>query len=68
MHAQGGTNTRAGTAAFMRRFEVQVDPDGQLDEAERARRATHARKSYMAVLALKAQRAKRRHASTPEAA
>ncbi|MEJ7697469.1 MAG: hypothetical protein WKF78_12820 [Candidatus Limnocylindrales bacterium] len=54
LHAQGGTNTKAGTAAFLERFERQVDPDGRLTPEERTRRAAHARKSYMAGLALKA--------------
>lgn len=58
LHAQGGTNTKAGTAAFIERFERQVDPDGRLTPEERTRRATHARKSYMAGLALKASRAR----------
>jgi hypothetical protein len=37
----------------MRRFEREVDPDGTLDPAERARRAENARKAYFASLALK---------------
>ena len=60
LHAQGGTTTSAGTAAFLARFEKQVDPDGVLAPGERARRAAFARKSYMAALALKASRAKTR--------
>jgi hypothetical protein len=44
------------------RFERQVDPDGVLAPAERARRAAHARKSYMSLLALKASRARTRNA------
>jgi hypothetical protein len=60
LHAQGGTSTKAGTTAFLARFEKQVDPDCILRPEERARRATFARKSYMAVLALKASRAKTR--------
>lgn len=58
LHAQGGTSTAAGTAAFLRKFEVQVDPNSQLPPAERARRAEHARKQYMAKLALKRSRAR----------
>lgn len=60
LHAQGGTSTKAGTAAFLARFEREVDPDGRLPPEERSRRAAHARKSYMAGLALKASRAKSR--------
>jgi hypothetical protein len=52
LHAKGGTSTEAGTAAFLSRFEREVDPDGILGAAERARRAAHARKAYMARLAL----------------
>jgi hypothetical protein len=66
LHAQGGTSTKAATAAFLARFERQVDPDGSLPPEERARRAAHARKSYMVRLALKASR--RRSATRPEAA
>ena len=57
MHAQGKTNTRAATIAQLARFERQVDPDGTLAPDERARRADHALRSYMASLALKASRA-----------
>jgi hypothetical protein len=60
LHAQGGTSTKAGTAAFLDRFERQVDPDGVLTAEERARRAVYARKSYMTSLALKASRARSR--------
>ena len=68
LHAQGGTTTKAGTAAFLARFEKQVDPDGELPVEERARRARHALKSHMSVLALKASRARRRPVTTTEAA
>lgn len=60
LHAQGRTSTKAGTAAFLARFERQVDPDGLLTPEERARRADHARRAYMASLALKASRARTR--------
>jgi hypothetical protein len=66
LHAQGGTSTKAGTIAFLARFEAQVDPEGVLPANERARRAQFARKSYMASLALKSARARSRGA--PEAA
>ena len=68
LHAQGGTSTKAGTRAFLARFEKQVDPDGVLPVDERTRRARHALKSHMSVLALKASRARRRRAPTPQAA
>lgn len=44
--------------AFMARFERQVDPDGVLDEAERLRRADHAKRAYFSALALKSARAR----------
>lgn len=65
MHAQGKTNTGPATVAQLARFERQVDPDNSLTAEERVRRATHARKSYMASLALKSSRAKTRKASGP---
>jgi hypothetical protein len=51
--------TAPGRAAALERFERQVDPDGTLPPAERARRAEHARKAYFAGLALKSARARR---------
>ncbi|MGH3968275.1 MAG: hypothetical protein ACRDTV_09240 [Mycobacterium sp.] len=41
------------------KFERQVDPDGKLSPAERAKRAEHARKAYFARLALKSARVRR---------
>lgn len=52
--------TAAARAAFLDRFELQVDPDCQLDPAERSRRAAHARKAYFAALALKSAQARRK--------
>lgn len=68
LHAQGGTSTKAGTSAFLARFERQVDPDGRLSPEERSRRATFARKAYMGSLALKASRARSHRPAAPEAA
>jgi hypothetical protein len=54
--------TRNGRAAFEARFEREVDPDGVLAPAERAKRAEAARKAYylrMSRLAVAARRAKR---------
>lgn len=45
--------TRPGTEAFLAGFEYEVDPDGTLPEAERARRAEAARRSYFQRLALR---------------
>jgi hypothetical protein len=65
MHAQHDARqtTASGRAAFLARFEAEVDPDGRLDPQERARRAEQARRAYFARLALaatKARRAKRK--------
>lgn len=51
--------TAAARSAFLDRFDRQVDPDGALDPAERARRAAHARKAYFTRLALASARARR---------
>ncbi|WP_299442236.1 hypothetical protein [uncultured Phycicoccus sp.] len=45
--------TAPARGAFLARFEDQVDPDRQLSDDERARRATNARKAYFANLARK---------------
>jgi hypothetical protein len=62
MHARNDSKetTAAGTAAFKARFEREVDPDCVLSAEERARRAEHARRAYMASLALKSSKARRR--------
>lgn len=52
--------TAKARAAFLDRFEQEVDPTGALDPAERKRRAEHARKAYFAKLALKSAQARRR--------
>ncbi|WP_244975579.1 hypothetical protein [Mycobacterium kubicae] len=44
------------------KFERQVDPDGELSPAERAKRAEHARKAYFKRMALKSAQARRRKA------
>jgi len=67
LHAQGGTNTAPARKAFLDRFDRQVDPDGTLDPAVRAKRAEHARKAYFLALALKSAQARRR-AAPPDAA
>ncbi len=66
MHARHGLETSSpGTAAFLRKFEVEVDPERELDEAERQRRAKAALRSHMAGLRLRQLTAdrKRREAS-----
>ena len=48
--------TAPARAAFARRFEREVDPDGVLPEAERLKRAAFARRAFMLKLALKSSR------------
>ena len=52
--------TAPARAAFLDRFEREVDPEGVLAPQERARRAEHARKAYFTRLALKSARARRK--------
>lgn len=54
--------TAAARKAALDRFESQVDPDGVMDPATRAKAADAARKAYFASLALKSSlaRAKRK--------
>jgi hypothetical protein len=51
--------TANGRAAFLARFEREVDPTGTLDPAERRRRADQARRAYFIRLALAAVEARR---------
>lgn len=48
--------------AFIERFEREVDPDGKLDPAERAKRAENLRRAHFARLSLKAAQARRKRA------
>jgi hypothetical protein len=50
--------TAKARQAFLDRFEREVDPLGELDPSERARRASHARKSHMKRLSLASSRAR----------
>jgi hypothetical protein len=50
--------TAAGRAAFLSRFEDQVDPTRSLPENERLRRAEAARKAYFTRLSFEALRAR----------
>ena len=50
--------TQAARAAFLNRFEREVDPDGSLPPAERARRAQAALRVHMTRLALASSRAR----------
>ncbi len=66
---QGGLNrvlamgrdesTEAARAGFKAKFERQVDPDGTLDEIERAKLADLALRSWMARLGLASAKARR---------
>ena len=49
-------------AFIVDRFEREVDPEGVLPPADRARRAEHARKAYFTRLALKSAQARRKNA------
>lgn len=52
--------TAAARRAFLDRFEREVDPDGVLSPAERARRAEHAKKAHFTRMALKSAKARRK--------
>jgi hypothetical protein len=47
------SRTEPARRAFLARFARQIDPDGQLTEAERQRRAAAAMKAYFTSLALR---------------
>jgi hypothetical protein len=52
--------TAAARAAFLSRFEREVDPNQTLPSDERKRRADAARKAYFTKLALQSARARRK--------
>src|SRR5919198_1026747 len=54
--------TRPARTAAVSRFEREVDPDGVLPAAERARRAESAQRAHMQRLALRSSRARARAA------
>jgi hypothetical protein len=54
MHSQGKTNTAPAARALRQKFEREVDPDGVLPAAERAKRAEFARKRFYTELARRA--------------
>jgi hypothetical protein len=56
--------TAAARAAFLDRFEREVDPEGKLDPKERARRAEYAKKHYFTKLSEKARAARRKKMGT----
>ena len=55
--------TKPARAAFMTRFETEVDPDGVLSLENRSRRAESAKKGYFAQLARKSVKARRQRAA-----
>jgi hypothetical protein len=57
--ADPSARTAPARAAFLDSFETQVDPDGVLDPADRARRAEHARKAHLTRMALKSAQTRR---------
>lgn len=61
MHARHDAQqtTANGRAAFLARFEREVDPNGALPLEERRRRAEHARRADFARLALASAKARR---------
>lgn len=63
LHAQRDPRqtTAAARAAFLDRFEREVDPHLQLAPEERRRRAAAARNAYMSRLALASARARTQH-------
>jgi hypothetical protein len=63
--------TANGRAAFLARFEREVDPAGELDPSERRRRAEQARRAYfirLSLAALQARRARRADQAGSDAA
>ncbi len=58
--ADPSARTAPARKAALDRFEREVDPDGILPPAERARRAEHARKAYFTRLALASAKARRK--------
>lgn len=57
--------TASARAAFLDRFEAQVDPDGLLPEAQRRQRAEAARKAHFLDLAAKSAAARRARRAQP---
>jgi hypothetical protein len=68
LHASRDSRTLTENArkAFLARFEREVDPNGELPEPERTRRAAHARTAYMCRLALRSAAVRRARATDRE--
>lgn len=58
--ADPAAHTAPARRAFLDRFEREVDPTGALPQAERTRRAEHARKAYFLRLAMASAKARRK--------
>lgn len=58
------TATETARAAFLDRFEREVDPEGVLPPVERAKRAKNARRAYFTRLSLKSAKSRRRRAGS----
>ena len=56
--AEREASARRGQAGLLAKFEAEVDPDGTLPPAERARQANRLRRAHMAKLALASSRAR----------
>lgn len=52
-------HTEPARRAFMARFDDEVDPNRELPEAERRRRADQAKRAYFSRLALRSAQARR---------
>jgi len=67
-HAKHGSQamTQKARDAFNNKFEQEVDPEGVLPPAERAKRAEHARIAHMQQLAYKAVKARRAKAAAKQ--
>jgi hypothetical protein len=59
------TMQSAARRGFRARFERLVDPDGNLDPAERARRADRARRAWMLKLAARSAEVRRNRKAAP---
>lgn len=65
--SEGGHAVSApARAAFLRKFEDQVDPERVLPEGERAKRASAARRAHFLTLAAKSADVRRRKAQADE--
>lgn len=56
--SDGSQGTQAARDAFLSRFDREVDPTGQLDPRERARRAEAAKRAHFQRLAFQRHRAR----------